>query len=338
MERLHSQIALPNGVTWAHFGTTTNPHVHVDQVLSNFVQGYAPNARIWDQVAPMVPVAKQSDFYLVHSRADAIRLEREGSRRAPGSEARRVTRSIGSGTYYALNYALKSGITVEDEANADPMYRSELFEGTGMFLTNILDLDIEARLAGLITTVANVGSGAGVASNWGGAGANPIGDVNAAIDVVQDSTGIRPNQMTLGDRAWRLLRRHSTVTNLIFGANNGGGYPTAAQVAGLFDLERINIGNTYQNLANEAQVASISPIWGTHVVVHVSGSNAPGTASPSAFRSFRWAPPGLANMQVERHPFDTKRKSQEIEVGYYQDEKVVGPEYAYVIRAVNSNT
>jgi hypothetical protein len=43
-------------------------------------------------------------------------------------------------------------------------------------------------------------------------------------------------------------------------------------------------------------------------------------------------------MQVERHPFDTKTKSADIEVGYYQVEKVTGPEYAYVIRAVNSST
>jgi hypothetical protein len=299
------------------------------------LQGYAPNDRIWDQVAPVVNVGKQSDFYLVHSRADAIR--RETSIRAPGVPARLVTRAIGSDTYFALNYALRMSQTVEDRANADPMYRQELLNGDAQHLVNILDLDIDYRVANLVTTVANVGSGAGVASAWNTDNADPIGDIHTAIEVVQDSTGKRPNRMTMGGQAWRSLRRHQDIRNIIFGTNNGGGYPSTQQVANLFDLERIDVGDTYENTANEAQAESISPIWADHVVVHHQGPNISRQA-PSAFKSFRWAAPGLANMQVERHPFDTKTKSADIEVGYYQVEKVTGPEYAYVIRAVNSST
>src|SRR5262245_55886768 len=124
------------GVSWAHFGATMNPNVHVDAVLSNLVMGYRPNARIWDRVAPIVPVAKQSDFYLVHDRGDMLR--REDARRAPGTAARTITRAIGSDTYFALNYALKMSVPIEDDVNADPMFKTELFEGNAMFLTDLL--------------------------------------------------------------------------------------------------------------------------------------------------------------------------------------------------------
>lgn len=337
MDRQH-RIQLPEGVSWAHFGTTTNPHLHVDQVLSNMVQGYRPNTRVWDRVVPMLPVAKQSDFYLVHSRADAIRRETVASRRAPGREASIVTRAMGSATYFAFNYALKMATTIEDEVNADPMYRQELLEGNAMHLVDLLDLDIDARVAALVTTVANVGSGAGVSSAWSTNNSNPIGNMNTAIDVVTDTTGKRPNRAAMGLAAWRSLRRHVDIRNLIFGTNNGGGYPSTRQVADVFELEEIVVGQTYENTANEAKAAVIAPIWADHVVVYYATDQRPGQGEPSAFRSFRWNAPGLANMQVERHPFDAKIKAQEIEVGYYQDERVTGPEYAFVIRAVNSST
>lgn len=335
MER-GNRIALPDGVTWAQFGTTTNPHLHVDQVLSNIVQGYRPNARVWDRVAPILPVGKQSDFYLVHSRADMLR--REDSRRSPGSEARKVTRSIGSATFFALNYALKMSITIEDEVNADPMYRQELLEGNAQYLVDLLDLDIDQRVAAMVTTVANVGSGAGVSSAWTGTGSNPIGNINTAIDIVTDNTGKRPNRIAMGLSAWRSLRRHSDIRNIIFGTNNGGGYPSTAQVANVFEVDEIIVGQTFENTANENMAEVLSPIWADHVVVYYASEQRPGAGEPSAFRSFRWNAPGLANMQVERHPFDSKIKAQEMEVGYYQDEKVTGPQYAFVLRAVNSNT
>ena len=82
----------------------------------------------------------------------------------------------------------------------------------------------------------------------------------------------------------------------------------------------------------------IAPIWGAHVVLHRRGSTGAGARDATAFQAFRWSAPGLANMQVERHPFDSKTKTSEMEVGYYQDEKVVGREYAFVIRAVDLST
>jgi hypothetical protein len=43
-------------------------------------------------------------------------------------------------------------------------------------------------------------------------------------------------------------------------------------------------------------------------------------------------------MQAERHPFDPKTKSEEVEVGYYQDEKITGSDYSFLLTAVNSST
>jgi hypothetical protein len=42
-------------------------------------------------------------------------------------------------------------------------------------------------------------------------------------------------------------------------------------------------------------------------------------------------------MTAERHPYDTKIKSEEVEIGYYQDEKITASEYGFLLVAVNSS-
>jgi hypothetical protein len=70
-------------------------------------------------LAILSPVALHHDAYAIFSRADALRIE--DTKRSPGTEANKVTRTISSDTYYAQNYALKYPITLEDRENADPI-------------------------------------------------------------------------------------------------------------------------------------------------------------------------------------------------------------------------
>jgi hypothetical protein len=41
-------------------------------------------------------------------------------------------------------------------------------------------------------------------------------------------------------------------------------------------------------------------------------------------------------MEAEVHPYDRKTKSEEVELGYYQDEKIVASELSYLITDCNS--
>jgi len=59
---------------------------------------------------------------------------------------------------------------------------------------------------------------------------------------------------------------------------------------------------------------------------------------PAFAYSIRWSAPGLPNMQAERHPYNSRTKSEELEIGYYQDEKVTGAEYGFLLTACNSST
>jgi hypothetical protein len=317
-------------------GQSTGRDLHIDVLLSNVAIGYSVGDTVAGAIAPVVGVGKQSNAYAIFSRADALRIE--DTKRSPGTEANRVTRTLSSDTYYAQNYALKYPVTIEDRENADPIHAQNIINDGVRYITDKLMLDWEDRVAGQVNSTSNVGSSAAVASEWdASASSDPLGDMNTALDNIQDLTGTRGNRIVMGLAAWRSLRRNDQILNRLFGTNNGGGYASRAQVASLLEVDQILIGAAYKNTGNEAQAESLSSIWGDNVLCYYT-PNAPSRDEPSFMYSFRWNPAGLPNMQAERHAFDSKTKTEEVEVGYYQDEKITGDEYSFLLTAVNSST
>ncbi len=317
-------------------GQSIGRDLHIDRLLSQMAIGVADNALIANTIMPVVQVDKQSDMYTVFSRADAFRTEDD--KRSPGTEANKITRSISSDTYFAQNYALKLPITIEDRENADPVFRQNLWGDGAEYVTNKLMLAWEVRAATLVFSLTNVNSSAGVASEWDvAASSDPIGDIQTGMDNVQDLTGQRPNKCVMGIDAWRSLRRNDQILNRLFGSNNGGGFPTRDQVKNLLEIDTLLVGEAYRNTANEEYAEVLAKVWTDNVLLAYI-PDSPSRDKPSFAYSYRWTAPGLPNMQAERHPFDAKTKTEEIEVGYYQAEKVTGNEYAFLLLSVNSST
>jgi len=312
----------------------TAKNLHVDKVLTQMAMGYRPSGFIADTIFPKVRVDKQSDIYLEFDRGR--RLRRQETRRSPGTEAHLVNQDFGSATYHCHNYALKAAVTIEDKANADPMFVRELINGRVELILDDLMLDKEMRVAGIVNNVTNVGSSSAVSSAWGGAG-HVLVDINAAIDAVRYSNGIKPNICIMGPEAWDSARRDTTVRDLIYGNGNGGGYVSEKAFADLLGLDNFQVAGSFKNTGDAGQGEVLATVWGDNVFV---GYNAPSPTRerPSYGYEFRWVNNGLADMAVERHPYDTRKKSEEVEVGYYSDEKITGKSYGYLITSVNSST
>lgn len=304
--------------------------LYVDDVLTNMAMDYRPNGMIADMLFPIVPVNKQSGYYQEYSREDALRVP-ASTDRSPGTEAKKITRSVGSGTYYAKNYALKIGVTAEDKANMNPMNMQKLYDGRTQFLLGKLYLDWEVRIANQITSGTNVGSYGAVSSAWADMeNSNPMSDIFQAIDIVADMSGVKPNSIVFGEKAWREFRRNDHVRGLILGRDKGGIVGKEA-AKDLFEMDRILVGGAMSNAANEQQAASIARVWDEICLVYYAPMS-PSIDDPSFGYSFRWEVPEVPSLAVERHAFDSKRKEEEVEAGYYQDEKVTGKSLSYLIQ------
>lgn len=303
--------------------------LYLDLPLSKTVLNYRPQGMIADLIAPIVDVPKQSGSVIEWSQADLLRVEDD--KRAPGTEAKRITLGVSSQTYFCNNYALQAGVTLEDRTNADPAYSGMMFEGRAMRITDKLTLNWEDRLALICNSTGNVGSNFAVTSLWTGTGADPIADINRAIDAVEDNTGYRPNRICYGRRAWNAFRRHSTVRNLIFGTNNGGGFASVQGVADLLEMESVVVARAFKNTAQENIAKTLLNVWAADRVLVYYAPMRPSVDVPSYMYTYRVSAPGVPNMQVERHPYNSKTKTDDIEVGYYQDEKVTSSVLGFLV-------
>lgn len=304
--------------------------LYIDEALTSMALDYRPAEMIADLLFPIVPVNKQSGYFVEYGRADALRVPVDTSR-APGTEAKKITRSVGSGTYYCPNYALKTGVTAEDKANMSVINLQKLYNGRTQFLLDKLFLDWEVRVANKVTSGSNVGSYAAVNSVWSDiTNSNPLVNIWTAMDNVQDATGMKPNRIVFGEQAWREFRRNTNVRNLILG-RDGAGLVSRQATADLFEVQQVLVGGAYKNTGNEAQAESLGKVWGENVLVYYAPMN-PSMDEPSFGYSFRWEVPEVPSLQIERHPYDTRRKEEEIEAGYYQDEKLTGASYGFLIQ------
>jgi hypothetical protein len=317
---------------------STGRELHIDVPLSNVALNYRPQGMIADMIAPIVPVPKQSNMYPIWSQADSFRVEND--MRAPGTEARRVHRSVSSGTYFAKNYALKADLTLEDMENADEAFLQGMREGKVNFILDKLFLGWEKRVGLYCTSGTNVYSYSACASAWTDLRdgySDPISNVLTKVNMIQDVSGYRPNAIVFGGQAWRNFRRHQNVIRAIYGDTQGGmsGRQINQENAkALLEMDYLAVGEAYYNTADEGQTASLSSIWKDHVLVYYR----PPAASievPSFMYTFRWAKLSIPQMQVERHPWDPKTKKEEIEAGYYQDEKITASTLGALLTCVN---
>lgn len=306
-------------------------NTHVDNHLSNVAINYSQNRWIGEMIFPVVPVPKQSDTYVVYDQADLFR--RENTRRSRASEAHIIQHRVSSAAFYCDNYALKANVTIEDRVNADPIFVRRLEEGKVRHVTDGLMLDWEVRVANQINATTAVGSSAAVSSTWTDhANSNPLENIWTAMDNIRNSTGYEATDLILGVQEWHHFRRNTNVRNAARNPNVSAGdrLPSEADIAELLELKRVHVGRAFVNTAQEAIAQSLVNVWSGAVILYYR-PDAPSVEEPSFGYSFRWSAPGLPNMQVERHPFDPKKKVDEIEVGYYQDEVVTASALSYLL-------
>lgn len=316
-------------------GLSTGRDLHVDTFLSEVALNYRPTGMIADQIAPIVSVSKETNAYPIFSRAEAFAIE--DTIRSRQAEARRVTRSVSSGTYACKNYALAYDVPIEDRANMDAALQIELEAGAVRYLEDKLMLDWDRRVMTTLTTTANVGTVFLTGSSWT-AGGDPVSQIWRMMEQVQNTTALKPNSIIMGWRAWNLFRRNSNARNYINGVNNGGGAVTRTQAAAAFEVERFLVAGAFYNTANEAQAASLTANALADACMVYYAPMAASRETPSFMYSFRWAAPELGTpMAVIRHPFDTRKRIEGIELQYYQDERVTGYDYAALLASVGSS-
>lgn len=294
----------------------TPSNVHVDAILSQVANKYTNRAFIAPQVAPVVPVVKETGLYWIYGKE---RFEAIDTTRAPKTEAKTIEWAMSQGNYRVTGHALADFLSDEEIRNADGL---DLEAISVELLTEILMVGQERRIASLIADTGNWANTT-PGTKWDVAsGSDPLADIDAATALLPYVT---PNTVIMGLEAWNHFRRNPQVLSALSG--NERKTVNVATAADLTGIPNWLIGQSYYNSAKRGQTTTLASIWGKFCWIGYIAPN-PSPRELSAMYAFR-----QGGMVVNREK-DTRKHSTWLEVSYAQDEAVTCGDAGYLLTAV----
>lgn len=203
-------------------------------------------------------------------------------------------------------------------------------------LTHLVKLDREARVAALVTAVANYDADKRVTltttDKWTDLDdSDPISDIMTGMDATFLA---RPNIGVCGRSVFSALRKHPMIVKAIHGNDGDAGIASAAQIAALFDLQAIYIGDSQHNTARKGQAATFSRLWGNaFALIHRSSIATNDNGMPTFGITAEWRRFGGSAWIAGRIPtaHGGLTGGQIIRVGEAIEEKLIAPSTGYLI-------
>ncbi len=236
----------------------------IDADLTAVAVAYKNAAYIADTVAPRIRVGKQEFKFISYSDDKFFTIpDTLVGRRSKPNEVDFDGQEMTDAT---VDYGLDGSIPQADVENADERYnplakRVEL-------LTELVALDRERRVAGLlfnansyVATFKQTLTGTGQFSDY--ANSDPLGIINDALD----QPLMRPNQIVIGQSAWTKLKAHPKIVKAVFGNAGDSGNATREQVARLFEVDEVVVGQARANSNKPGQTTALYRLWGKHMAL-----------------------------------------------------------------------
>lgn len=276
--------------------------VHLNRALTNVSVRYNWTEGIADQVFPEVPVQKESDQYFIYSR-DHLRLDE--TIRANRAESNEVGYDHSTATYTLEEHALKELISDRDRNNADAPLNLDM--DVTEDLTQRIMIRREVEVANIAFTTGSWANNAtvGSATAWNTSASNPISDVLTATASVLQNGFIRPNSAVLGWTPFSLSKINSVTTDRIKYTSRESITPEI--LAGLFDLDKVLIGQAARITSAEGATETTGFIWGANGLIYYRPPT-PRLKTPSAgytltvggrFRTKKWREEKKAGDYIE---------------------------------------
>ena len=303
--------------------------VHFDVALTNISIAYRNATYLAPDLAPDVPVRRQSDRYFIYDpRKDRFRQTFDG--RSPGAEASEIDFQLSSDSYYADDHALEAAVPDEERDNADSPLQPEIDRTE--FLTDKILLNQEIALAARLrdpAVIPNIDVTA-ASTAWDVAGADPVADVEAARAAILTATQQLPNILVLPFSVYTKVRNSAAVKDRV--KYTSASAPGAGELAALFDVERVLVARAVRNTAAAGQEPVMQPVWGKDVLLLHTPPRVT-LKSVVAARTFMWtqAPAGSRGVSVQTWR-EERRKATLVRVQKYYDIKVVAPGAAFLLR------
>lgn len=212
---------------------------------------------IADDVLPRTPVDYEFKW-LRYDLAQGFTVPdaRVGRKSAPNEVDFSATEVMARCEDWGLDDLVPNEDIEADNQGVDPL-------GTAtMYLTHLVNLAREQRVAGLVFNAANHTNNTTLVgtAQWSDTASDPVAAIGDALDVPV----VRPNIAVFGQRTWTRLRRHPKLVQAIKGTAQGAGIVSRQEFAELFELQQVFVGAGFANTAKRGQTAALARVWGNH--------------------------------------------------------------------------
>ena len=231
-----------------------------------------------DDVLPSAEVITRSYQYEDFAKADPFRdidtlvadngraksISYSAALQDGGTDIHGLTASVGN---QELEDYMKSRNAVRDAMGRVPVMGGDPRSARIRLIIDLVKLAREKRVANLVFNDANyenasISDQAG--SKWNLEASNPLETISDAIaDMI-----VRPNKMVIGLKGWVALRRHPKIVAAVVGkfgkqaAKEASGFASREQVAELFELKKIIVGESWINSKKRGAAANYGRLWG----------------------------------------------------------------------------
>lgn len=284
---------------------------------------------IADQVFPIVPVETQTGLYYVFNEAD---LNRDtAQRRADASESAGDSFELSEDAFRCEVYALHKDVGDQLQANYRDVPGTP-FNSAARFIVNKMRLRQELAFsesylkAGVWgTDLEGIASGTPTADQFvqfDNDAANPVDAIEEWKDRIYDATGLEPNVLALGKRAYTALRTHPDIREQFK-------YTTAENItqemlANVLEIEKLVVSRGIYNTAKKGKGVSNTRIFDKGaLLVHAAAS--PGVEVASAGYILQWTgiSQGLGESIATKQFRIEERNADRVESQIAFDHKVV---------------
>ncbi len=302
--------------------------VHVNAPLTNFALQFRNRAFVAEEVFPVLPVVKESDVYYTFSREE---LRNVDTLRAMGALAREVDWVPSTASYTAEEHALKHLLADRLVANADAPVRPQM--NTVSKLQKWIWLGIERRIQAIAQATGNVVATVAASPKWDGTSPTIEKDIDTAKDSIRNNAGVEPNTILLAENVKDVVKRDSTLRDLIRYVINSGNGNKELLINGelppvMFNLAILVAGAT-EDTSKIGATSVIAKIWNDAVPVFYR-EQAPSLDSLTWGHIMRVQNPIVTTWREEG------RKGQIIEASVIQAEELVTSNAAVLITDVLS--
>lgn len=235
----------------------------VDSRLTGISLAYRNKTLIADSVLPRVPVGNQTFRWLNFNKPEKFTVPNTlvGRKGRPNEVEFSATETPGQTFDYGLDDVVPNDDVAAAPQGFDPLGNAA--EG----LTDLVLLDREVRTAALVFNPATYPTGNKTQNTTGGYwdqdASNPVQQITDALNGML----IRPNVGVMSRKVFDKLRQHPKVIAATFplgGNAASGGMATRQQLADLFELEEILVGEGFVNTAKPGQAPTLVRVWGNH--------------------------------------------------------------------------